>query len=59
MTSLIEAESIPKHIGLLEIKGKEFRVKPIPIPNVPFLICSDVDASFYLPSTLLRFLWTT
>lgn len=34
ITSLIEAESIPKHIALLEIQGTQFRVKPIPIPNV-------------------------
>lgn len=34
ITSLIEADTIPKKIALLEVRGKEFRVQPIPIPTV-------------------------
>lgn len=54
VTSLIEAESIPKHVALLEITGTEFHVTPIPIQHVslsfpiPFLL----DATFHFPNLL-------
>ena len=34
ITSLIEADTIPKKIALLEVRGKEFRVQSILIPTV-------------------------
>lgn len=40
ITSLIEPESVPKQIALIEIKKADspcFRVKPIPIPNVSII----------------------
>ncbi len=39
VTSLIEAETVPKHVGLIEIQEKDFRVLPIPIPNVSLIMC--------------------
>ena len=46
ITSLIEGEAQPKHVALIEIKNTDFRVKPIPIPNVdlPFLSLLDATA---------------
>lgn len=38
VTSLIEAESIPKHVALLEITGRNLHVTPIPIQHVPLSI---------------------
>lgn len=40
-TSLIEGESIPKHVAILSIKNKEFKLEPIPLMTVrPFAIQS-------------------
>lgn len=33
-TSLIPSEAVPKHMGLLEVKGMNFRVTPIPLKMV-------------------------
>lgn len=38
-TSLIDGESIPKHVAILSIKNKEFKLEPIPLMTVrPFAI---------------------
>ena len=44
VTSLIEAESIPKHVALLEITGTDFHVTPIPIQNVFFLFSIPIHS---------------
>jgi double-strand break repair protein MRE11 len=37
-TSLIHAESKPKHIGLLEVKDDQFRISPVKLQTVrPFI----------------------
>lgn len=37
-TSLIQAESKPKHIGLLEVKDDQFRITPVKLQSVrPFI----------------------
>ncbi|KAL0945781.1 hypothetical protein HGRIS_012069 [Hohenbuehelia grisea] len=42
-TSLADGESMQKHVALLEIQGKEFCVKPIPLRTVrPFVLESVV-----------------
>lgn len=33
-TSLTEGESLPKHVGVLDIRGSEFRLIPIPLMQV-------------------------
>lgn len=54
MTSLIEAESVPKHVALLDITGTNFRVTPIPIQHVSlsFPIPIPLDATFHFPILL-------
>jgi len=45
-TALSEFEALKKHCGLLEIKGSQFRLKPIPLQTVrPFVIEDVVLAS--------------
>lgn len=38
VTSLIKAESVPKHVFLLEITGTHLKVTPIPIEHVAFAL---------------------
>ena len=47
-TSLVEGEAVPKHCGILEVCGDEFRLVPVPLETVrPFLVeevsLNDVD----------------
>jgi double-strand break repair protein MRE11 len=41
-TSLCDGETKPKHVGLLEIKGKQFKVHPIPLKTVRQFYMEDV-----------------
>ncbi|KAL7528019.1 hypothetical protein ACHAXR_002675, partial [Thalassiosira sp. AJA248-18] len=42
-TSLTAGESRRKHVGLLEIKGQQFRLKPIPLSSVGSFAVGDVS----------------
>ena len=48
-TSLTEGESLPKHVGILDVRGSQFRLKPIPLMQVrPFAmgsICLSADTA--------------
>lgn len=33
-TSLCEGEAVPKHVGLLEIRGNDFRLQAVPLSQV-------------------------
>ncbi|CAN0201529.1 unnamed protein product, partial [Hapterophycus canaliculatus] len=33
-TSLCEGEAVPKHVGLLEIRGNDFRIQSLPLTQV-------------------------
>ncbi|CAG9858192.1 unnamed protein product [Phyllotreta striolata] len=38
-TSLTPGEAIPKHVGVLKVAGREFKIEPIPLKTVrPFII---------------------
>ncbi|KAG2007050.1 double-strand break repair protein MRE11 [Coprinopsis cinerea AmutBmut pab1-1] len=41
-TSLADGEAIEKHVALLEIKGKEFQLTPIPLRTVRPFVISEV-----------------
>ncbi|KAI6115328.1 Metallo-dependent phosphatase-like protein [Pisolithus croceorrhizus] len=44
-TSLADGESIEKHVALLQIQGKEFEMKPIPLRTVRPFVLEDVVLS--------------
>ncbi|KIM54268.1 hypothetical protein SCLCIDRAFT_1222146 [Scleroderma citrinum Foug A] len=44
-TSLADGESIEKHVSLLQIQGKEFEMKPIPLRTVRPFVLEDVVLS--------------
>ncbi|KAH7882901.1 Metallo-dependent phosphatase-like protein [Phlebopus sp. FC_14] len=44
-TSLADGESIEKHVALLQIQGKEFELKPIPLRTVRPFVLEDVVLS--------------
>jgi double-strand break repair protein MRE11 len=44
-TSLIEGEAKPKHVGMLEVCGQQFRVRPIPLKTVRPFIIDDIALS--------------
>ncbi|POY75253.1 double-strand break repair protein MRE11 [Rhodotorula taiwanensis] len=46
-TSLSKGESIPKHVGLIQIQGKEFEFKPIRLRSVRPFIFEDLVLSTY------------
>ncbi|TIA89162.1 hypothetical protein E3P81_03065 [Wallemia ichthyophaga] len=41
-TSLSEGEAVPKHVGLLEIHGKEYNLTPLPLKTVRPFVMQDV-----------------
>lgn len=47
ITSLTESETQPKKIALLEIKGKNFRVNPIIIPNMRKFVFKSIALCNY------------
>ncbi|KAN0094824.1 Metallo-dependent phosphatase-like protein [Tylopilus felleus] len=44
-TSLADGESIEKHVALVEIQGKEFQLKPIPLRTVRPFVLEDIVLS--------------
>ncbi|GAA5987395.1 hypothetical protein JCM10908_001939 [Rhodotorula pacifica] len=46
-TSLSKGESIPKHVGLIKIQGKEFEFEPIRLRSVRPFIFEDIALSTY------------
>ena len=44
-TSLCEGEAVPKHVGLLEIKGSDFRLQAIPLSQVSERSTTTVELS--------------
>ncbi|KAF8128879.1 Metallo-dependent phosphatase-like protein [Boletus edulis] len=44
-TSLADGESIEKHVALMEIQGKEFQLKPIPLRTVRPFVLEDIILS--------------
>ncbi|KAK3579518.1 hypothetical protein CHS0354_028347 [Potamilus streckersoni] len=44
-TSLSESETVPKHIGLLQIRGKDFKMSKIPLQTVRQFYMKDVVLS--------------
>ncbi|KAF8547202.1 DNA repair exonuclease [Imleria badia] len=44
-TSLADGESIEKHVALMEIQGKEFQLKPIPLRTVRPFVLEDIVLS--------------
>ncbi|KAI6025995.1 Mre11 DNA-binding presumed domain-containing protein [Pisolithus marmoratus] len=44
-TSLADGESIEKHVALLQIQGKQFEIKPIPLRTVRPFVLEDVVLS--------------
>ncbi|TIA87995.1 hypothetical protein E3P99_02858 [Wallemia hederae] len=42
-TSLCEGETVPKHVGLLEIHGKDYNLTPLPLKTVRPFVMMDVN----------------
>jgi len=47
-TSLCEGETTPKHVGILHVKGKEFKIKKIPLKTVRPFYFKDVKLSDFI-----------
>lgn len=47
VTSLSEGESIPKKVALVQVHGRKFQLKPIPLQTVRPFIFRDMDLSEY------------
>jgi len=46
-TSLVVGESVPKKIGLLDIRGTNFRLRPIPLTQVRTFAMGEVSLAEY------------
>ena len=42
-TSLVPGEAVPKKIGILDIKGKKFRLHPVPLTQVRTFVMTEIS----------------
>ena len=47
VTSLVAGEAVPKKIGLLDIRGDQFRLRPIPLTQVRTFVMGEVSLADY------------
>ena len=50
-TSLVAGEAVRKKVGILDVKGKNFRMHTVPLTQVRSFVMSDVSLSQRMPNT--------